>query len=194
VRLLDRADSLLVVIDVQERFYAELEPDEAIRLAEVVDRCAWLAGVAAALGVPVLVTEEDAARNGPTAAAIRAALPDGTPVLPKAVFGLADDPAILAAAEATGRRTAVLAGLETDVCVAHSALGLLDRGWRVATVTDAVYAPGPVHGHGLARLRDAGVELIHAKGAYYEWVRTLAEARAFEAAHPALADPPGFAL
>jgi hypothetical protein len=38
------------------------------------------------------------------------------------------------------------------------------------------------------------VELVHAKGVYYEWVRTLEAARAFEASHPRLADPPGFSL
>jgi hypothetical protein len=43
-------------------------------------------------------------------------------------------------------------------------------------------------------MRDAGVTLVHAKGVYYEWVRTLEAARAFERANPGLADPPGFAL
>ena len=36
--------------------------------------------------------------------------------------------------------------------------------------------------------------VIHAKGVYYEWVRTLEAARAFEAANPELAEPPGFCL
>jgi hypothetical protein len=43
-------------------------------------------------------------------------------------------------------------------------------------------------------MREAGVLEIHAKGVYYEWVRTLAEARRFEAANPDLAEPPGFSL
>jgi hypothetical protein len=29
---------------------------------------------------------------------------------------------------------------------------------------------------------------------YYEWVRTLEAARAFEAANPGLSEPPGFSL
>jgi hypothetical protein len=36
--------------------------------------------------------------------------------------------------------------------------------------------------------------LIHCKGAYYDWARTLADAVAFEAASPRLASPPGFSL
>ena len=51
-----------------------------------------------------------------------------------------------------------------------------------------------MHVHGLRRMRDAGVVAIHAKGVYYEWVRSLEAALAFEAEHPDLADPPGFSL
>jgi nicotinamidase-related amidase len=101
---------------------------------------------------------------------------------------------ILAAVEATGRRTAVIGGTETDVCVAQSALGLRARGFRVAVVTDATFSPGEMHALGLRRMREAGVLELHAKGVYYEWLRTLAEARRFEAAHPDLAEPPGFVL
>ena len=51
----------------------------------------------------------------------------------------------------SGRKTAVLVGLETDVCVAHSALGLLGHGYQVAVVADATGSPGTAHGFGLER-------------------------------------------
>ncbi len=121
-------------------------------------------------------------------------LPPSTPVFTKPVFGLAACPDIMAAVGAAGRRTAVLAGFETDVCVTHSAVGLGEADYRVAVVTDAVYSPFGAHGPGLDRLRDLGVELVHCKGAYYDWARTLADAVAFEAANPRLATPPGFSL
>jgi len=185
MRLLERGDSILIVIDVQPGF----GPPDA-----VLARIAWLTGVATALGVPVVVTEEEPARNGLTAPEILSRAPAGTTAHVKPVFGLADSPEILAAVEALGRRTAVLAGFETDVCVAHSALGLLDRGYRVAVVTDATGSPGELHELGLRRIRDAGATLLHAKGVYYEWVRTVEAAHAFEAANPGLVDPPGFSL
>ena len=140
------------------------------------------------------MTDEDAARNGPTDPAIIAALPAGAPILAKLVFGAADQPDILAAIEAHGRRTAVLVGLETDVCVAHSALGLLDRGFRVVVVDDATYSPGAMHEAGLRRVAAAGGEPVHAKGVYYEWIRTLDAARDVQRDHPDLAEPPGFSL
>ena len=39
-----------------------------------------------------------------------------------------------------------------------------------------------------------GVELMSAKELYYEWLRDLPTVRAFDAAHPDLASPPGFSL
>jgi len=193
VPLIDRADSLLLVIDAQPAFAgpSDATSQEAARARAVA---AWLTGVAAALGVAIVVTEEDAATNGPTDPAIATHLPPGTPILPKAVFGLADDEAIMEAIESTGRRTAILVGAETDVCIAQSAIGLADRGFRVVVVSDATFSPGAMHDHGLAHLRDAGVEVRHAKGIYYEWVRTLAAARAFQDDHPELTSPPGFDL
>jgi nicotinamidase-related amidase len=190
-RLLDVADCLLLVIDAQPSFYGGAP---VLAQAEALSRAAWLAGVATALGVPTVVTEEDADRNGPTDPAIAAALAGGTPVLPKRVFGAADQPDIFEAIEASGRQTAVLVGLETDVCVAHSALGLLDRGFRVVVVQDATYSPGAMHDAGLRRMGAQGVDIVHAKGVYYEWIRTLEAARDVQRDHPDLADPPGFSL
>ena len=190
-RLLDVNDCLLLVIDAQPSFYGDApSPAQAMALS----RAAWLAGVAAALGVPVVATEEDAAHNGPTDPAIIGRLPTGTPVLAKRVFGAADQPDILAAIEGTDRHTAVMVGLETDVCVAHSALGLLDGGFRVVVVDDATYSPRVMHDAGLRRIVAAGAEVIHAKGVYYEWIRTLDAARDLQRDHPDLADPPGFSL
>jgi nicotinamidase-related amidase len=193
VPLIDRSDSVLVVIDAQPGFSGDGERDaeSAIRSRAVA---AWLAGVATALDIPGVVTEEDAETNGPTDPAIQAAVGDRAPVLAKGIFGLTDEPEIIATLDATGRRTAVLVGAETDVCIAHSAIGLLELGWRVVVVPDATFSPGAMHELGLSQLRDAGVTLRHAKGVYYDWVRTVEAARAFQAEHPDLAEPPGFSL
>src|SRR4029077_9301627 len=141
------------------------------------ERVAGVSGLASALAVPVVVTEEDPAGNGPTSPVVLARLPAGTAVLPKPIFAAGDNPAILAAIAATGRGTVVVAGLETDVCVARSALSLTQRGYAVAAVTDALYSPARAHERGLARLRASGVQLLSAKELFYDWVRTLSAAR-----------------
>lgn len=193
--LIDVEHSMLLVIDAQQDFYSDRRTDvDRTALAGMFRRAAWVTAVASRLGVPVVVTEEDAAVNGATATVIRAALPDGAPVLPKSTFGAAGNPDILAAIEATGASTTVLVGLETDVCVAHSALGLIEVGKRVIAVHDALYSPGAAHANGIGRLERAGVELISAKELAYDWLRTVENVRDFFRANQDLADPPGFAL
>jgi hypothetical protein len=68
---------------------------------------------------------------------------------------------------------------------------LIDRVDSLLIVIDA--QPG-FAGPTDATSREAGIEVRHAKGVYYEWVRTLAAARALENDHPDLANPPGFDL
>lgn len=171
--LLDRDDSALVVIDAQAGFLNKVDAEVS---ADVVDRIRWLVTLAGVLEIPVTVTEEEPERNDPTAQPIRAALPPNSKRRVKPTFGLADTPEILADLEATGRRTAVLVGLETDVCVAQSALGLKDAGWRVVVVFDAVTSPGLGHEQGLARLRASEIELLGTKAVAYDWLRTVAMA------------------
>jgi nicotinamidase-related amidase len=134
--------------------------------------------------VPVVATEEEPGKHGPTDDRIVEALPPGTPRHGKAVFGLADQPDILAAVEASGRRTAVLVGLETDVCVAHSAIGLLGRGFRVVVIADATASPAGGTAAGLERIRSAAGLVATTKGLFYEWTRTVARADEVTAAVP----------
>ena len=175
--LIDADDSLLCVIDAQPGFLDKLPAVEAEGTAE---RIRWLIQVAAALGIPVVVTEEEPVRNGATVRAILDVIPVGTPRFDKQVFGLADQLDIFDAVSELGRRTAVLCGLETDVCVAHSAMGLRDRGFRVVVVADAVASPGTGQELGLSRLRDGGVTLMGVKGLVYEWLRTVARTDAID--------------
>jgi nicotinamidase-related amidase len=173
-------DCVVIVIDAQPGFYPpELPAEDRERAAQALDRAAWLTGVAGKLDVPVVVTEEEPELNGTTDARLA---PDAPRFL-KPTFGLAGTPEILAAVRASERRTAVLVGFETDVCVYQSAVGLLDAGLRVIAVEDAIFSPGEMHERGLARLRDAGATLTHCKALGYEWARTVA--RSSELLRPA---------
>ena len=78
--------------------------------------------------------------------------------------------------------------------MAHSAISLMERGYCVAAVTDALFSPGESHRHGLDRLRAEGVQLLSAKELFYDWARTLADVRALVRAYPELETPPGFSL
>jgi nicotinamidase-related amidase len=190
-----QADSSgLVVIDAQPGFYRDRADVDEHDFAAFVERASWLVGVAVALRIPTVVTVENPERNGHTADEITKVLAADVSVFDKATFDLTCDDAIRSAVQATGRRTAVLVGMETDVCVAQSAIGLADLGLRVAAVLDATYSPGSAHQHGLERMRGAGIELVSAKGLFYEWLPSLDALRKFKRANPELARPAGIQL
>jgi len=184
-RLIDPDDSVLVLVDVQAGFVDRVEPDRADGL---LDRIAFLACSARFCGIPVIATVETPEDWGELHPVVRRAA-GAAPVIRKEVFGLADDPAVWPAVRETRRSTVVLAGLETDVCVAQSALGLLDRGLRVVIVEDAVASPGSAHAAGLERMRLAGAVPVAAKQLHYEWMRTVERSRAFDRANPEQLEP-----
>lgn len=177
--LFDRDTSCLVVIDVQKYFLDKLPLDQREPL---VARIAWLMRVARALEIPIIATAEDIANDGPLVPELASLLPEGGKVFDKMVFGLADQRDIRAAIDACGRKAFVLVGLETDVCIAHSALGLAAAGHRVAVLEDACGSPPPHHEASIRRMRDAGIVITTVKGMHYEWVRDLATLAKLKAA------------
>jgi nicotinamidase-related amidase len=188
VPLVRRADSLLVVVDAQPGFFAYdgLNEDDAQRAAAAVTRITWMAGLATLLEIPAVVVEERPERNGHTDPRILERLPAGTPTLEKPTFGLTGGEEAVAAIRATGRGTIVLVGFETDVCVAQSAIGLVELGFRAVVPEDAIYTNSArEHERGIARMAGAGVERNHCKGLTFEWLHTVD--RALETFPPAAA-------
>jgi nicotinamidase-related amidase len=190
-RRIQAAESLLILVDIQDYFLDKLEPTLA---AHVVARIGWLMQVAHWLDIPMLATAEEIDRHGGLSAQLQPHLPPGTPVLNKTHFGLAGQPDILSAVQDTGRTTAVLVGLETDVCVAQSALGLLDEGFRVAAIADATASPGPAHQFGIERMRDAGAAILSVKGLFYEWMGDVGREAQFWGENSEIVVPEGLEL
>jgi nicotinamidase-related amidase len=127
----------LLVIDVQERL-ASAMPD-----GSAIENAGRLIDGARALGLRVLVTEQYPKGLGPTVAPLRerlGAFAAAPPVLEKLDFDACDDPGVVAqldALKSVGVGTLVLAGMEAHICVAQTARGLVDRGFRVLVAADA---------------------------------------------------------
>jgi nicotinamidase-related amidase len=168
--LINVDDCVLIIVDVQDHFLARLPPQRAEQL---VNRVGWLMEVAKILNVPMIVTAEEGKRYAGLTAVLAEKLLPGTKVLDKTVYGLADQTNILDAVRKTGRRTAVLVGMETDVCVTHSTIGLMQNGFQAVVLADVTDSPGDAHVFGLERMRGAGALVMSLKGLYYEWIRTV---------------------
>ncbi|MEZ5062369.1 MAG: isochorismatase family protein [Solirubrobacterales bacterium] len=159
-KLLDRERTALVVVDVQEGFRKAIPGFDGIAAAT-----ATLVRGAAAIGVPIRVTEQYPKGLGSTVPEVADHLPDGVERLPKTVFSAA-------AAEGFdlgGRSQAIVCGIETHVCVNQTVLDLLDRGVEVQVVSDAVGSRSDANRElGLNKAEMAGATLTSVETALFE--------------------------
>ncbi|MFA5843331.1 MAG: isochorismatase family protein [Coriobacteriia bacterium] len=166
-----RGDQLVVVVvDVQERLAAAME-----RRDEVESAVALLAGAAGVLGAPLVVTRQNPEGIGdltPRVAEVLAeAEASGTEVLrvDKMHFCCASEVAFSNALAATSRHHIVIAGMETHICVAQTALALHSVGMLVHVLADGCCSRrGRDHDVALDRLRAAGVTVTTTEAAIYE--------------------------
>jgi nicotinamidase-related amidase len=129
---LKREDVVLVMIDFQERLMPAMRDHDD--LEESV--CKLVNGIRA-LDVPVLVTQQYTKGLGSTVPAIAEALGAFLPI-EKTDFSAAGELNFLEALNETGKTSIILCGIETHVCVAQTALTLLELGYDVFLVEDAV--------------------------------------------------------
>lgn len=164
--ILRAQESVLVVVDVQERLLPVIHDH-----ARVVRNAGMLLKAAGALSVPVLVTEQYPRGLGPTVEAVRACLPADAPVIEKITFASTGEPLFNATLAEFGRRQVVLCGTEAHVCVLQTALGLLEAGYGVHLVADAVSSRTPAnHAAALDRLRAAGITIVTTEMVLFEWM------------------------
>ncbi|MBZ0254206.1 MAG: hydrolase [Candidatus Methylomirabilis sp.] len=127
-------DAVLVVVDLQERLMAAMPED---RRASVTRNAGILLAAARALGVPVLATEQYPKGLGPTIPEIAGALGDARPI-DKLDFSACGEPRFREALSATGRKQAIVVGVEAHVCVFQTVVDLVDAGLAVHVPADAV--------------------------------------------------------
>lgn len=166
-RFLLADDSVLVLIDIQERLLAGLDPALGAALRK---NAVLLVKSAKELGIPIIVNEQYPKGLGSTLPELLAELGD-LPRLPKLSFAATENPEFVKALSAVKRRKVLLIGGETHVCVYQSALGLLALGYEVHLAVDALASRFPAnHENGLVALSAAGACLETAESAIFQWL------------------------
>ncbi len=134
---LKRSDSVLVIVDIQERLAGVMK--ERDRVVKAVTDLLALAGL---YEIPVVVTEQYPKGLGPTVEEIASAL-DSLEPIEKITFSCCGEKGFTEAIEKTGRRKVILTGMETHVCVLQTCLDLLEAGYTVHVVRDGVTSRKP---------------------------------------------------
>lgn len=157
------ADTGLLVIDVQEKLIPRI-----LQAAALVRNIAFLIDAAKLLGMPVQATEQYPRGLGSTVPELAGKLPERPD---KVAFSGCAIPSVVEAFHRAACPKVVVAGIETHVCVLHTALDLLALDFRVFIPGDAVGARYRLdHEVALRRLEQSGVVLTTTEGCLFEWV------------------------
>jgi nicotinamidase-related amidase len=171
-RVLRIEDSLLLVIDVQEKLFKVIDSKDTllVSLQKLIKGCRLL-------DVPVILTEQNPAGLGPTLAEIAGLIPDAERAI-KFAFSCCAEAGFNDKVRATGRRQVIICGIESHVCVYQTTLDLLGAGYEVNVVGDAVSSRTPENRNlALRRLSAEGAKISGVEMALFELLRTARAAQ-----------------
>lgn len=133
--MIDPSDSAMLLIDHQSGLFQTVGD---MPMPELRARAAALARMATLSKLPVITTASvPQGPNGPLIPEIHENAPHARYVARKGEINAWDNPDFVAAVKATGRRTLIIAGTITSVCMAFPSISAVADGYRVFTVVDA---------------------------------------------------------
>jgi nicotinamidase-related amidase len=177
--LLDPADSVILLLDHQSGLFQTVKD---ISVAELRTNTAILAKVAKLAKIPVITTaSEPNGPNGPLMPEIHQYAPHAVFVPRKGEISAWDNKDFVEAVRKTGRKTLIMAGVWTSVCVAFPAIQAKAEGYNVYAVIDASGDPSEMASRTtIARLTQAGVIPVSTNAVFCEIQRTWARPDAAE--------------
>jgi nicotinamidase-related amidase len=159
VSRLNPDSTAFVFVDFQERFAGAVAG-----FFEAVDRACLLAQSARLMNMATVVSEQYPKGLGPTVPNLKEALGE-TPILEKTDFSAVRHPDF----SLGGASCAVVCGVEAHVCVAQTALDLMDREVDVFIAADAVASRNPIERDlGLNRLASGGASILTVEAILFE--------------------------
>jgi isochorismate hydrolase len=161
--LIEREDSMLVIIDMQERLFPVMAEKETL-----ADQVMKLVRFSKIVGLPVIMTEQE--KLGPTLPEIKGELASVAPV-PKVDFNCFGCEAFVKRVHELDKRTLILCGIEAHICVAQTALYAASD-YEVHVVADAVASRSPENRRvALERMSRSGVTITSTEMVIYELLR-----------------------
>ncbi len=162
--LLEASKSSLLVVDVQQRLLPAMAEPERI-----VSRCQILLKAAAALDIPVTISEQYPKGLGHTVPEL---IYPSAKVFEKLTFSCWRDSEMRKAfieLHEHERPLIIVAGIEAHVCALQSCIDLYNAGFGVFAVADAMGSRDPSSAQlAYDRMRGAGIQVINTEMALFE--------------------------
>ncbi|MNZ66941.1 Isochorismatase family protein [compost metagenome] len=133
--VIDPNDTAMLLIDHQSGLFQTVKD---MPMTELRNNAITLAKIATLAKIPVITTASvPQGPNGPLIPEIHEAAPHAQYVARKGEINAWDNPDFVAAVEKTGKKTLVIAGTITSVCMAFPSIAAVNAGYKVFAVIDA---------------------------------------------------------
>lgn len=177
--LFDPNDAVILLLDHQTGLFQTVKD---ISVTELRANTAVLAKLATMLNIPIITTASvPDGPNGPLMAELAQFAPQAIYVPRQGEINAWDNEDYVKAVKATGRKTLIMAGVWTSVCVAFPALDAKAEGYKVYAVIDASGDPSEMASRTtVARLAQAGVIPTSTNAVACEFQRTWRRPNAAE--------------
>jgi nicotinamidase-related amidase len=164
--MLRTEDTVLIVVDMQEKLTRAMYDRESL-----VKSAVQIVSGAKILGVPVIWTEQNPNGLGPTLPEIKQSLEGSQPII-KFSFSSCGNQEFMEALDASGRKQVLILGVECHVCVYQTAIDLIEKGYEVSVVSDAVSSRTLENKIvGLERVKQSGALITSAEMALFELLK-----------------------
>jgi nicotinamidase-related amidase len=174
--LLDRQRTALAIIDMQEAFRVPIAD-----FSEVASRIAIMAEACKILSVPMIVTEQYPKGLGHTATEITLQLPEDLEPIEKLAFSACGAREFDTRLRERHIEQVMVCGIEAHICVSQTTHDLLQLGYQVHLLSDAITARSPHNREvGLNKMVRAGAIGSSIEMALFEMLRS-SEASEFKA-------------
>lgn len=154
--LFDPSDTVLLLLDHQTGLFQTVKD---VPIADLRRNAVTLAKLATLFDIPIITSaSEPNGPNGPLMPELAQAAPKAVYVPRKGEVNSWDNPDFVNTVRKTGRKTLIIAGVWTSVCVMFPALDAKAAGYKVYAVTDASGDPSLIASNTtIARFVQAGV-------------------------------------
>lgn len=163
---LNADNSLVLIIDIQERLVGALDKDI------VVSKAVKMASAAKVLGIPVMITEQYPKGLGNTVPMLKEVLPADTLVVEKTSFNALLEDGMAEKIASYGKKQIVIFGIETHICVHQTAAALIEAGYDVYVIKDACASRNKYEfKQGIDIMQQNGAKISCVEIALFEWLK-----------------------
>lgn len=165
--MLDIKDTIAISVDIQEKLVPVMHEKE-----QILNKASTLIKGLNVLNVPILVPRQYPKGIGDTQDCIKDVLKEHTPI-DKTSFGCLGETCFNDELHKYAQKSVIVFGIEAHVCVLQTVLGLLEQGYQVYLVCDAITSR---HEYdkliAIERAKQAGVLLTTVESILFELMKS----------------------